>query len=95
MKALWERHRPFLLKTAGGGIAFLILLSIATSYADVDEMVADNEDSLRNLDKRVEALALNYSRTTGDNEVFGARFDSLIEKISTTAVVPDGNDFAF
>ncbi|MCI0651144.1 MAG: hypothetical protein L0Z55_04605 [Planctomycetes bacterium] len=86
-KALWAKHRRFIMQVFGGLAAFLVLLSIAQGCADID-------DDAQLLSRRAAAIELQlrtldtvYSPAKQERAVLGDREQSLLGALALSAKV--------
>lgn len=82
LDAVWRKHRPFLVQVAGGAALYLILVWMASGYADVRAEIDDNDARAANLVQRYANLNLNYWRTVGRKSALEKELADLIADVS-------------
>ncbi len=82
LDGIWKKHRRFLVQTAGGGALFLILVWMASGYADVSEDVEANARRAASLEQGYRNLNLNYWRTVGQKSALEKRLKDLVADLS-------------
>ena len=85
LEEIWEKHRTFILRVSGMAAGFLILLWIASHYADVSAESEKNLKLARKLQKRANTLELEFDRAISKSRSVGSQLDELLAKVELSA----------
>ncbi len=83
LKAIWETHRAFLIRVAGGLAVFLICVTWIQGYRGAaTAQVARNASAAAAVEKLQGALDLTYDRELREGRVLEKRLDHLLGQVS-------------
>jgi len=86
IRALWQAHRPFILRVAIGLALFLVLMNLAVSYrADGRDLTAKAQNDLLGISEQLrqrDGVHLQYQRSAG---VVEERLEDVIGRLSLSA----------
>lgn len=84
-KAVWEKHRTFLIRVAGGLVVFLIGVTWIQGYrGEATAQVAKNAATAAAVEKDQGALDLTYDRERKEGRVLDKRRESLLSQVAVS-----------